>query len=69
MTEVEARPHVPGPASPAVLEDAPDRRWWMITSQRLALSCGLLYLPFTVFGYGTDVDITNVLRSGESLLD
>lgn len=69
MTEVEARPHVPGPASTAVLEDAPDRRWWRMTSQRLALSCGLLYLPFTVLGYGTDVDITNVLRSGESLLD
>ena len=69
MTEVEARPHVPEPGSPPVLEDEPDRRWWALTSQRLALLSGLLYLPFTVLGYGTDVDITNVLRSGESLLD
>jgi hypothetical protein len=26
-------------------------------------------VPFTTLGYGTDVDITNVLRSGESLLE
>jgi hypothetical protein len=69
MTEVEARPHVPDHASPPVLEDEPDGRWWALTSQRLALLCGLLYVPFTALGYGTDVDITNVLRSGESLLD
>lgn len=65
MTEVEARPH----GSPPVLEDEPEPRWPALTSHRLALLSGLLYLPFTVLGYGTDVDITNVLRSGESLLD
>lgn len=69
MTEVQARPHVPEPGSPPVLEEAPDGRWWALTSQRLALLSGLLYLPFTMLGYGTDVDVTNVLRSGESLLD
>ncbi|MDZ7674599.1 MAG: hypothetical protein U5K30_05975 [Acidimicrobiales bacterium] len=35
---------------------------------RLALLCGLLYLPFIGLGYGTDIDITNILRSGESIL-
>lgn len=63
------RAHVAEPGSPPVLEDDPDRRWGALTSRRLALLSGLLYLPFTVLGYGTDVDITNILRSGESILD
>ena len=69
MTEVQARSgrsdHVPPPA----LEDEPDHRWPSLTPTRLAVLSGLLYLPFTTLGYGTDVDITNVLRSGESLLE
>lgn len=69
MTEVQARPGGPDQVPPATLEDEPDRRWASLTPSRLAGLCGLLYLPFTVLGYGTDVDITNVLRSGESLLD
>jgi hypothetical protein len=69
MTEVQARPPGVEPGSPPVLEEEPDVRWWAITSQRLALLSGLLYLPFSPLGYGTDVDITNVLRSGESLLE
>jgi len=39
-----------------------------LEARRVALLSGLLYLPGTALGYGTDVDITNVLRSGESLL-
>lgn len=35
----------------------------------LALWSVLLYLPFVWLGYGTDIDITNVLRSGASILD
>jgi hypothetical protein len=69
MTEVEARPHGPDHGSPPGSEDEPDHRWAALTSGRLAVLCGLLYLPFTTLGYGTDVDITNVLRSGESLLE
>ncbi len=69
MTEAEARPHGLDHRPLPVLEDEPDRRWSGLTSTRLALLSGLLYLPFTVLGYGTDVDITNVLRSGESLLE
>lgn len=43
-----------------------DRR---LTPARLALLAGLLYLPFIGLGYGTDIDITNILRSGESILE
>lgn len=43
-----------------------DRR---LTPARLALLAGLVYLPFIGLGYGTDIDITNILRSGESILD
>jgi hypothetical protein len=69
MTEVQARPHVPDTGVRPVLDDEPDHRWRALTAHRLALLSGLLYLPFITLGYGTDVDITNVLRSGESLLD
>ena len=68
MTEVQARPGGSDRGSVPVLDDEPDRRWPALTSTRLAVLSGLLYLPFTTLGYGTDVDITNVLRSGESLL-
>lgn len=36
---------------------------------RLALLASVLYVPFVGLGYGTDIDITNVLRSGETILD
>jgi hypothetical protein len=39
-----------------------------LEARRVALLSGLLFLPGTALGYGTDVDITNVLRSGESIL-
>lgn len=35
---------------------------------RLALAAAVLYLPFVGLGYGTDIDITNIRRSGESIL-
>lgn len=35
---------------------------------KLALLSSVLYLPFIGFGYGTDIDITNIRRSGESIL-
>jgi hypothetical protein len=31
--------------------------------------CVLAYLPFTLLGYGTDIDVANVLRAGRSWLD
>jgi hypothetical protein len=30
----------------------------------VVLGCVLAYLPFTLLGYGTDIDVANVLRSG-----
>ncbi len=36
---------------------------------RIALALAALYLPFIFLGYGTDIDVANVRRSGESLLD
>ncbi|WP_436793891.1 hypothetical protein [Actinospongicola halichondriae] len=35
----------------------------------LAALAGLLYLPFIGFGYGTDIDITNIRRSGRSIFE
>lgn len=39
------------------------------SGRALAVVAGVLYLPLTGLGYGTDVDITNIRRAGESLLD
>lgn len=33
------------------------------------VACGLAYLPFTLLGFGNDIDVPNVLRSGRSLLE
>ena len=35
----------------------------------LVAACGLAYLPFPLLGYGTDIDVANVLRAGRSWLD
>jgi hypothetical protein len=34
----------------------------------VVLGCVLVYLPFTLLGYGTDIDVANVLRSGRTFL-
>ena len=31
--------------------------------------CGAVYLPFALAGFGTDIDVPNVLRSGRSLVE
>lgn len=69
MTDVELRHQVPDHGPPTVVDEEPLPRRRPITPRRLALLAGLLYVPFVGLGYGTDVDITNVLRSGRSLLD
>lgn len=68
MTDVELRHDVANHGQAPVVDDEARRRRPSLTPRRLALLAGLLYVPFTAFGYGTDVDITNVLRSGESIL-
>jgi hypothetical protein len=35
----------------------------------LAVTVGVLYLPFTLLGYGNDIDVPNVLRAGRNWLD
>jgi len=67
MADVAAR-QPPRTSTPPVVDDGPSRRR-LPHPRTLALAAGALYVPFTGLGYGTDVDITNVLRSGESLLD
>ncbi len=41
---------------------------WVPSPRFLAVAAGLLYLPFIGMGYGTDIDITNIRRSGKSIL-
>ena len=33
------------------------------------VGCAAAYLPFTLLGYGTDIDVPNVLRAGRRWLD
>jgi hypothetical protein len=39
-----------------------------VSPRTLAVLAGVLYLPFVGLGYGTDIDITNIRRSGETIL-
>lgn len=40
-----------------------DRGRWLV------LGCVLAYLPFTLLGYGTDIDVADVLRAGGDWID
>lgn len=42
---------------------------WRDRAAVVALGCAAAYLPFTLLGYGTDIDVANVLRAGRSWLD
>lgn len=57
----------PSDASPKPVGlDAPGtrERLWMVM-----VGCAAAYLPFTLLGYGTDIDVPNVLRAGRRWLD
>jgi len=69
MTDVARGGSAPARGAPRVVDDEPPRAHRSPSARQLALGFGVAYLPFATLGYGTDVDITNVLRSGESLLD
>ncbi|MGV3759251.1 MAG: hypothetical protein ACO1PW_06860 [Actinomycetota bacterium] len=43
--------------------DGRDAGRWVVAG------CALAYLPFALLGYGTDIDVADVLRSGGRLLD
>ena len=44
-------------------------RWTTLRPTHLAVLAGVLYVPFIGLGYGTDIDITNIRRSGETILE
>lgn len=69
MTHVEARPA--RPVAHAERGARPEGRSRRRAPSPVLLACAaaVLYLPFVGMGYGTDIDITNILRSGESIFD
>ena len=78
MTEVDHRPPGRlGTMDATAVEDGsadrsemhPRRRWTAPRPVPLAMAAGLLYVPFIGLGYGTDIDITNIRRSGETILE
>lgn len=52
----------------AALRPAPRATSLLARPVLLALLLGACYAPFTLLGYGTDIDVANVLRAGESAL-
>lgn len=63
------------PAPAAVGESTPagaavrNATSWRDRPATVVLGCVLAYLPFTLLGYGTDIDVANVLRAGGTWLD
>lgn len=56
------------PASPVTTMEHPRARSWRDRPGAVVVGCVLAYLPFTVLGYGTDIDVANVLRAGRLVL-
>jgi hypothetical protein len=44
-------------------------RRWRDKPGSVVLACVIAYLPCTLLGYGTDIDVANVLRAGRTWLD
>jgi hypothetical protein len=42
---------------------------WLRRTEVVVLGCVVAYLPFVLLGYGTDIDVANVLRTGRGWLD
>lgn len=57
------------PAAPSSAVDGAATRRWRERPGSVVLGCVLAYLPFTLLGYGTDIDVGNVLRSGRTWVD
>jgi hypothetical protein len=58
------RPEVPATASSKLA----GVRSWRDRTGVVVLACVVAYLPFTLLGYGTDIDVANVLRAGGSFV-
>ena len=56
-------------APPAVTSRPPAADGPRARSRWIVLGCALAYLPFAFLGYGTDIDVADILRAGGRLLD
>ena len=52
-----------------VAEAPTERRSILDRPELVALVMGVVYLPFTLLGYGNDIDVPNVLRAGRAWLE
>lgn len=59
----------PEPAPALATERAAGPRLWRDRPGTVVLGCVLAYLPFTLLGYGTDIDVANVIRAGRTWLE
>jgi hypothetical protein len=65
VTEVVESPAArTGDEAAPVTPVAQHERLWVVL-----VACATAYLPFTLLGYGTDIDVPNVLRAGRTWLD
>ena len=68
--DVSTAPAGPLPAGPAgAVLDVQAKRSLRHRGHLVVLGCVVAYLPFTLLGYGTDIDVANVLRSGGRLVE
>lgn len=66
VTKVVVPPSTAATAREPVGVDAPGGRERL---RLLLIGCAAAYLPFTLLGYGTDIDVPNVLRAGRNWID
>src|SRR5688572_21418890 len=60
------RPDDPGPGAPDVPSERPDHRG-ELSDRALLLITAAVTLPILWMGYGTDIDVYDVLQSGASI--
>lgn len=46
-----------------------ERPTWLDRPEVVLVGCAVTYLPFTLLGFGTDIDVPNVLRSGRAFVE
>lgn len=56
-------------APPAITSRPPTTDGPRAQGRWIVLGCALAYLPFALLGYGTDIDVADILRAGGRLLD
>jgi hypothetical protein len=70
-SDTAAGPARPAPARPTTRERSLERAaaWLERRPSLVPLVAGVAYLPLAFLGYGTDIDVVNVLAAGESLVE